>query len=150
MSTMVDIGSAMAKWVKDIEYHREKVKELENKIQIAKELMTFPADSKGNVKQEPEQRQQDIKPSTRSKVVALLLERQKWLTATEMAGILIDEGLKTKSKHINTLIATTANKVCEMGHIVRRKRKGKVQYAIPNLSNAKSIGGSENMFAGQK
>ncbi len=47
MSTMVDIGSAMAKWVKDIEYHREKVKELENKIQVAKELMTFPANGKG-------------------------------------------------------------------------------------------------------
>jgi hypothetical protein len=146
MSTLVDIGPAMATWVDELEFYRKKVKELENKVQVAKEIMAFLSGSKGIIEQKPDQKQQDSKPSIRSRVIALLAERQQWLTATEIAEILMSEGLKTKSEHINTLIATTANKLCEMGRIVRRKRKGRVQYAIPNLSNS----GSGNTFEGQK
>lgn len=133
MSTVVDIGAAMAKWVKDIEYHRDKVKELEGKIQFAKELMTFPAGNKGNAEQKPSKRQKSKKTTIRSRIIGLLAESQKWLTSTEIAQILVDEGFKTTSKNVNTLIATTANKICDSGDLVRRKRQGRVQFAVPNL-----------------
>jgi len=147
MSTMIDIGAAMAKWVNEIEYHREIVKKLEDKILLAKELMSFPADSKGIVEQKPSKGQRSTNTSLRSRVMTTLAERQKWLTATEISKIIQAEGLNTASKNVNTLIATTANKIVDMGRIVRRKRNGRVQYAISNLPNSKNR--STNMFEDQ-
>lgn len=144
MSTVVDIGAAIAQWVKDAQYHREQAEKFEDKIQFAQDLMNFPANGKGSAAQKKKQKKRDNKPSLRSRVINTLAETRKWLTATEIAKIIQNEGLETASKQVNTLIATTANKLCDMGRIVRRKRMGRVQYAISKLSNSK--GSSDNMF----
>ena len=148
MATMVNIESAMAKWVQEIGFHREKVKELEIKIDVAKELMNFPADTRTEVLHSTAQTAREEKPSLRSRVITTLAEKQKWLTATELAGIIQKEGLETESKQVNILVATTANKLVDLGKIIRKKPRKRVLYATPSLITSES--GGVNMFDGQK
>lgn len=132
MKKVVDVSAFLSQWYKEIEFHKQKVKELEQKISVAQEMAsTAMPDTSGT----------DSGESLTEAIVNVLEHRREWLGTGEIADELIKEGFdkKSKSKDFRLYVITTIPKLHIRKRIQRIKDGGRIKYGAIGLSAEKTI-----------
>lgn len=131
MKKVVDVSAFLSRWYKEIELHKQKVKELEQKISVAQEMASME-----NVEAVPETSLTNIGESLASAIVNLLESKREWLGTGEIADELIKEGYgkRSKSRDYRLYVITTVPKIHQRGRIQKIKDGGRIKYGAIGLS----------------
>lgn len=135
MKKVVDVSAFLARWNKEIEFHKQKVRELEQKISVGQEMVASM--------EKTETTSEISEPSggeSLAKAIVNLLERKReWLGTGEIADELIKEGFdkRSKSQNFRLYVITTVPKLykSKRRRIDRTKEGGgRIKYGALGLS----------------
>ncbi|MBI4680016.1 MAG: hypothetical protein HY753_02085 [Nitrospirae bacterium] len=145
MKTTIDMDKVIAKWKKDIEFHQSKIREIQNKMDIGKEIISISIQPETVLEVQSSMMRETLSrtPATAlpGMIIKILEDRHDWLSTAEVYDALKKSGFKSESKKLRLLVATTINKMGNKGRVARKKQGHNVLYASADFGSS-----GDNMF----
>ena len=131
MKAVVDISTVLTAWQKELDFHRQKVKEYELKVAALTEAASMSASGSESSKQDLLGKGELSLPKS---VIKILRTKGEWLSTQELNDELQKAGFRSNSKNFILLLSNTLQKMSTKGKIQKRKEEGggrSVKFAMP-------------------